>query len=860
MLKTSVVRNFYSILGVIAILGITGCSDGAGTPNTIDTASSSETDPALVLVNDAFNTVDEPTARIVLTQALDATAPTATIESPGIGDTEIVSSFVFEGTALDTGGSNLKDVRYLLRDLVTRSFVSPNGEVESPRVIRAASLALNDPDNGVWSVPSALPTGQYRLYITVRDQADNANWWVARKDITVTVQNPVADKTAPSIVIQQPAQDATLPVSAQSFQGTSSDVGGSGVAQIFYVTKRLPGGEYVSPNGTLESPRVLRDASVSSAGSDSASWRIDTTFPEGQYRMYISARDGAGNTNWWGVRRDVLVEGGQVTDSVFVPASNDIVDPVGFYSQDGYDSVNLLRIDVATRTTPGNCTEDDDSGCTLADVLADSNGDDDFTVDIPVKVIATDFPDDGLEINAGLRQRGSSSRTAPQKSFRLRFIGDAGLWRSEQRVQLNKHPFDQSRVLNKLSFDLMAQVPHLPSLRTQFVNLWIDDGNGPVDQGLYTHVEAVKKEYLINRDRDRDDNLYKADFFLFSPADLAEMAIDANGEPIDSDRFDRRLEVERGDDHRKLIEMLTALNDPNQSFQSVFDRYFNLNNVLMWMSVNRLLGNQDVISQNYYLYNPRGTETFYFLPWDYDGAMRTEPQLDDGSFEFEALRTRQTYGYARAGDNVFLDKFLRLPNIHNTLVAAGNEVRTNWLNDSAIRTLTNQYTPVVRPIVAREPDISNVAGIREPENMGVWDARIASFPGIVAANLAELERSPSMPLMPFLKTPFQRNNQTVLWWNPAYEVTGGVLTYDMQIASTPDFAPADIIFSTTSIANAPGSDRVELALTRSQLPAGNWYYRIQARTSNPALYQVARNRLTIDGQRYIGVRGFSVGP
>jgi len=166
----------------------------------------------------------------------------------------------------------------------------------------------------------------------------------------------------------------------------------------------------------------------------------------------------------------------------------------------------------------------------------------------------------------------------------------------------------------------------------------------------------------------------------------------------------------------------------------------------------------------------------------------------------------------------------------------------------------------VRPIVSREPDISNIGGIRRPERMSVWDARIASFPGIVAANLTELERSPSMPFAPFLKAPFQRNGQTVLWWNPAFEVTGGELTYDLQIASTPDFAAGDIIFSDTGIADAPGSDRVELMLDRSQLPAGNWYYRIQARTTVPTLYQVPSNRMTFNGQRYIGVRAFSVSP
>ena len=65
------------------------------------------------------------------------------------------------------------------------------------------------------------------------------------------------------------------------------------------------------------------------------------------------------------------------------------------------------------------CTSDDISGCTFDDVLADIDGDDDFTVDIPIKVVTADLPDDGSVSNAELRQRGGSSRLFPQKSFRI---------------------------------------------------------------------------------------------------------------------------------------------------------------------------------------------------------------------------------------------------------------------------------------------------------------------------------------------------------------------------------------------------------------------------------------------------------
>jgi len=67
---------------------------------------------------------------------------------------------------------------------------------------------------------------------------------------------------------------------------------------------------------------------------------------------------------------------------------------------------------------------------------------------------------------------------------------------------------------NKLAFDLMSMVPHLPSIRTQFVNLWIDDGEGPVDYGLFTHVEFAGKEYLVNRGLNDDNRLYKIERLL----------------------------------------------------------------------------------------------------------------------------------------------------------------------------------------------------------------------------------------------------------------------------------------------------------------------------------------------------------
>ncbi|KAG1707733.1 hypothetical protein GQR58_003383 [Nymphon striatum] len=160
---------------------------------------------------------------------------------------------------------------------------------------------------------------------------------------------------------------------------------------------------------------------------------------------------------------------------------------------------NLLTVSVRTVIASGPCEIDNYDGCTLNDVLNDINSSDDFKPEIKIHFSSDDYPDDGLESNAELRQRGATSRYAPQKSFRIKLDKEAPLWRGEDRLQLLKSHNDFTRVRNKLSYDLFKSIPHLPSMRTQFVNLFIEDQGNSEDQGLYTQVEYVGKEVLTKK-------------------------------------------------------------------------------------------------------------------------------------------------------------------------------------------------------------------------------------------------------------------------------------------------------------------------------------------------------------------------
>ena len=515
-------------------------------------------------------------------------------------------------------------------------------------------------------------------------------------------------------------------------------------------------------------------------------------------------------------------------NSVFVQHPTDIGDFNAFYSQDGYDNVNVIRIDLrVANTTQGICTIDDQSGCTLADVLADTDGDDDFKVEIDVHASGEGLPDDGSVTNATLRQRGNTARFGPQKSFRLKLDSKEMLWRNERRLQLNKNPFEGTRLKNKLAFDLFRAVPHFPSLRTQFVNLWIDNGQGLEDFGMFTHAEFVGGRYVENRSLGEDDNLYKIEFFEFSEGDLNRLRVDANGEPLDEDEYETRLEIEHGEDHSAVVRMLEAMLDTTRSMDSVIDQYFNRNNIVTWLATNLILRQADAITHNFYLYNPAGTDRFYFLPWDYDGTFEPAQELIN-STENSELQKRKFYGYARGINSHFVNRFYRLPGAHNLLVSAIDELRANYYSDEQIRSRATALNTAIRPFLTSLPDSQFVSWQENsPE-------RLVS---VINQNYATITNDYDIPMEPeILRNPeIDAAGNLQLEWTPAFDVTAtNTLSYDLIIATSPGFEPESVVFNDTGIADVPGG-LVSYPVDTALLPQGRVYVRLIARGSTDPL-------------------------
>ena len=296
--------------------------------------------------------------------------------------------------------------------------------------------------------------------------------------------------------------------------------------------------------------------------------------------------------------------------------------------------------------------------------------------------------------------------------------------------------------------------------------------------------------------------------------------------------------------------MLQAINDPNRSFDSVLDQYFNRANALAWVSANILLRQADAVRHNYILYNPTGSQKFFFIPWDYDEAMGIwrEPPNDLSN---DSLRQRYEYGYGLASGNVFLEKYYRLPGIHNKILQNVDSLRQNHITDEVMTDKVNRFYSLVAPHETRLPDSANNPWF----NVGSA-ANMASGPRLNAEALRDRFR---VLIGAKLVTPVKQGASWQFSWIPAYDVTGtsGSIRYRLQVAKKPTFDSSSIVADIGSIANAAG--RVNQSVDSERLSSGTYYARVIATPANEPdrFWQISGNKLSDSTGNYYGVLKFS---
>lgn len=378
--------------------------------------------------------------------------------------------------------------------------------------------------------------------------------------------------------------------------------------------------------------------------------------------------------------------------------------------------------------------------------------------------------------NATIEVRGATNRAAAQKSYKIKLKDSAGLWRGRTVLNLNKHSFDFTRVRNKLSFDYFKLIPNMSSLRTQFVHLHVKDLTSPKagsryeDYGLFTDIEQPGKRFLVAHGLDSTGQLYKADDFeFFRYPNQLRLSTDPK---YDEKAFKQILDIKGSNDHRKLLNMLDAVNDVKQDINDVIDKYFDRENYLTWLAANILMGNIDTNAQNFLLYSPVNSEKFYFMPWDYDGAWGADNK---------DLTANWNKGISNYWGSVLHQRFFKDPKNIEDLSKKIEELSKIITKDQTKKFLDTYY-PIVNKFVHSNPDLFYMN-----RHISEFDQEYKSIVDQPEKNKKDYYASLQNPMPVYLGDPVSKGNTYHFEWDPSYDLQGDELKYDFQISSDLEF-------------------------------------------------------------------------
>lgn len=448
-----------------------------------------------------------------------------------------------------------------------------------------------------------------------------------------------------------------------------------------------------------------------------------------------------------------------------------------------------------------------------------------------------------LVTNATIQIRGSGTSMRPQKSYKIEMFDGAGRWREQKTIALNKHISDPTRARNKLSFDLLKAIPNTTSLRTQFVHLYVkDETSDPpaqayVDYGLFTQVEQPNQRFLRNHYLDRYGQLYKTIMFeFFRYPDQLRAADDPLYDPI---AFETVLEIKGNQDHTKLIQMLDDVNNWAIPIEDTFEKYFNAENYFTWMAFNILVGNVDTNAQNFYLYSPQNSQTWYFMPWDYDGAFFRQAEI---SVEYSPL----AIGVSNYWGAVLHQRVLMAPQYREKLHEKVLEV-LEILTPERLKSMTDIYRPVTDRYVDQMPDVAYL-----PATLAQYDQAYSIIPNEPQLNYAYFLESLEKPMPFFLGTPEEIESEGTFRfaWGEAYDFDAEEITYHFLVATDWNFE--NVVLEATLV------DRNQIVAPK--LEPGLYFWRVLATNESGQTQVPFDDYIDSTSHRHSGMKYLYVSP
>lgn len=376
--------------------------------------------------------------------------------------------------------------------------------------------------------------------------------------------------------------------------------------------------------------------------------------------------------------------------------------------------------------------------------------------------------------NATIRVRGGSTRSAEYKSYKVKLENNAEPFFGQTNLNINKHTQDVTKIAAKLQTDLLTEIDNIFSYRTYFMRVWIKDDSLPEDerefqyQGLYTEVEQPNEDYLRVRGLGKNTVMYKANNFAFGLSDKLRNVDDPR---YNKKEFETVLGIQSGNSHEKLLEMLTAVNDMSLNFDEVFHTYFDEDNYLTWLAFNLLMGNEDVNSHNYVFFSPADSKTWYFLPWDFDGALNFEQYTNTWSYRL-SLKSIQGFNVS-----VLHRRYLRLEGSIEKLQEKMEELLDEIITEERVIRLVDSYKEVLEKTFFIPPDTEQKLGT--PEELEEYLNNLHE--GMVKCYELYKENV-CYPAPMFVARPEKQTDGSLRFaWDPSYSYQGLPITYKVEV-------------------------------------------------------------------------------
>ncbi len=196
------------------------------------------------------------------------------------------------------------------------------------------------------------------------------------------------------------------------------------------------------------------------------------------------------------------------------------------------------------------------------------------------------------------------------------------------------------------------------------------------------------------------------------------------------------------------------------------------------------MGNTDVTTSNYYLYNPKGTDKFYFLLWDFNSTWGYDwtPSTIAGGY---------TPGQAYQGPhnlwaNAFGRRFLSQPGGLELLNKAVLEIKENYLTPEKIAAFTTSYYNLAFPFISSEPDIGYLATnqLTSETMFAEYNAVYQGMINSVQMNYDCFLKVQHSPMPFYVEQPYISGSNIVLNWEASVDLQSDAVSYDIEIANS----------------------------------------------------------------------------